>query len=218
MRSLRRLKSRRRTQFSSLPPRNSTKFQLKKPSRAGLATLVSDVAKLEGFTLEAAAADLISLLGDGSYRDALSVLEKVIASADGKKITLASAEAATGAPKHALVTSLVNALAEGKQDDALAAINAAVKEEVSMTLYLTLILERIRLVLLVRHAPELRKEIQEEVGADEYVELEQAAKATESTLTHETLRVFLDASARIRFSPVPQLPLELAVLELFADR
>jgi DNA polymerase-3 subunit gamma/tau len=171
-------------------------FQLKKPSRA----------------------DLISLLGDGSYRDALSVLEKVIASADGKKITLASAEAATGAPKHALVTSLVNALAEGKQDDALAAINAAVKEEVSMTLYLTLILERIRLVLLVRHAPELRKEIQEEVGADEYVELEQAAKATESTLTHETLRVFLDASARIRFSPVPQLPLELAVLELFADR
>jgi DNA polymerase III gamma/tau subunit len=154
------------------------------------------------------------LLGDGSYRDALSVLEKVLASADGKKVSLATAEATTGAPKHTLVQSIVSALAEGNQGAALAAIHEAAMAEVSMSLYLTLVLERLRLALLVRNAPELRADIKQELGAENYAELEQLAGA-DSKLTHETLRIFLDAAGRIRFAPIPSLPLELAVLELF---
>lgn len=189
-------------------------FQFRRPTRSALAALVSDVAKKEGYTLEPAAADLVSLMGDSSYRDALSVLEKVLASASGKKITLEEVEQATGAPKHALVHALIVALSQGSQDGALSAITQAAKAEVNMSLYLTLVLERMRLVLLARHAPELRKEIQEELGVEEFAELEAVASEKESKLTHETLRTFLDAASRMRFSPIPQLPLELAVLEL----
>jgi DNA polymerase-3 subunit gamma/tau len=189
-------------------------FVFKKPTRTALATLITDIAKKEGFTIEPAAAELIALLGDGSYRDALSVLEKVLASADGKKVSLATAEATTGAPKHTLVQSIVSALAEGNQGAALAAIHEAAMAEVSMSLYLTLVLERLRLALLVRNAPELRADIKQELGAENYAELEQLAGA-DSKLTHETLRIFLDAAGRIRFAPIPSLPLELAVLELF---
>ena len=42
-------------------------FQFKKPSREGLAKLVTTVAKKENATLEAGVADLIALLADGSY-------------------------------------------------------------------------------------------------------------------------------------------------------
>lgn len=189
-------------------------FQFKKPTRLALASLITDIAKQEGYSIEQSAAELIALLGDGSYRDALSVLEKVLASTEGKKVSLDGTEAATGAPKHTLVNDLVVALGTGNQDAALTAITAATKEEVNMSLYLTLILERLRLVLLMRFAPELRKEIKEELGAEDYAELEQIASNKDSKLTHNTLRVFLDAAARIRFSPVPSLPLELAVLEL----
>ncbi|HEV7121326.1 MAG TPA: DNA polymerase III subunit gamma/tau [Candidatus Paceibacterota bacterium] len=188
-------------------------FQFMKPSRAGLAALIAEVGKKEKVTIEPSAADLIALLGDGSYRDALSVLEKVIASANGTKISREDAERATGAPKHALVQSLIVALSHGDQEAALGAIQAAAAAEVNMPLYLTLVLERLRLILLARHAPELRKEIQQELGADEYAELEVVASAKDSKLTHRTLRVFLEAASRMRFSPIPQLPLELAVLE-----
>lgn len=191
-------------------------FTFKKPTRTALASLITDIAKKEGFTMEPAASDLIALLGDGSYRDALSVLEKVLASADGKKVSLEVAEAATGAPKHTLVHGLVSALSEGDQAAALTAIGQASAAEVNMSLYLTLVLERLRTALLMRHAPELRKEIKEELGAEDYAELEQLA-AADSKLTHTTLRTFLDAAARIRFAPIPSLPLELAVLELFKD-
>ena len=189
-------------------------YDFKKPTRSVLAKTVLDIAKKEGYALETAGAELIALLGDGSYRDALSVLEKVLVSVTDKKVSREEVEHATGAPKHALVLALVRALSEGNQGDALVAIRTADAAGVDMQLYLTLLLEALRHVLLIRHAPELKAELAAELGADAYGELETLAKASGSRISHTTLRTFLDAASRIRFSPVPALPLELAVLEL----
>jgi DNA polymerase III subunit gamma/tau len=189
-------------------------FEFKKPTREVLSGVVSAVSKKEGYTLEPAAADLVALLADGSYRDALSVLEKVLASTTDKKLSLSEVEQATGAPRHALVHDLATALSSGNGEAALVAIASAGKQGVDMNLYLMLVLEHMRAVLLVRHAPELRKEIATELGSDVYGEVETLAGAKDSKLTHDTLRVFLDAASRIRFSPIPSLPLELAVMEV----
>lgn len=187
-------------------------FEFKKPSREGLAKMVASVAKAEGYALEGGVADLVTLLADGSYRDALSILEKVLAVGSDKKITREEAERATGAPRGVLVMALVDALHEGKTDAALVAIAKAAGEDVDMQLYLALVLERLRTVLLARHATELRKELSAELGED-YARVEEIAKAADSKLTHQTLRVFLDAASRMRFASVPALPLELAVYE-----
>lgn len=189
-------------------------FEFRKPSRGALAKMIASVAKKEGYTLEAGTADLVAHLSEGSYRDALSVLEKVLSVSKDKTITREEAEKATGAPKSALISALVSALHEGSAEKAIGAIRKASNEDVDMPLFLSLLLERIRTVLLVRHAPELRKEIAEEVGADEYSDIEKIAKDSSGKITHNTLLAFLDASSRMRFSPVPALPLELAVLEL----
>ncbi|MDB5194924.1 MAG: polymerase subunit gamma/tau [Parcubacteria group bacterium] len=189
-------------------------FEFRKPTRTGLATLISEVAKKEKYTLEPAAAELVALLAEGSYRDALSILEKVFSVSSDTKISLAEAEAATGAPKRALVLGLVSALSVGNAENALIAIRNASGQDVDMQLYLTLVLEALRAVLLIRHAPELRKELEREMGSEEYAELQTLASEASSKLSHETLKVFLDAASRMRFSPVPALSLELAVLEL----
>ncbi|MBU0750365.1 DNA polymerase III subunit gamma/tau [Patescibacteria group bacterium] len=192
-------------------------FMFKKPTRPGLAKLVATVAKKEGYTLEPSVSDLVALLGDGSYRDALSVLEKVLSVSKDTKITREEAEKATGAPRRALVEGLVTALAEGNKEQSLINIRSAGEEGIDYALYLSLVLEQIRMVLLVRHAPELRKEISEEVGEEEYAEIKRVAEAPDSKLTHQTLKAFLDAASRIRFSPIPALPLELAVFEVLGQ-
>lgn len=189
-------------------------FKFKKPTRAGLAKLILDVGKKEGVTIEPSAAELIAMLGDGSYRDALSVLEKALSAGSDKKLSREETERATGAPRHELVHSLAKALSAGSADAALSAVRKASDDSIDMQLYLTLVLEHLRQILLIRHAPELRAEIKEELGEDVYQETEALAQAVDSKLTHETLRAFLDAASRIRFSPVPVLPLELAVLEV----
>ncbi len=192
-------------------------FQFKKPTRAGLAKLVETVGKKEGYEIEPLAADLIALLADGSYRDALSVLEKALASSTDRKLTREETERSTGAPKSALVHALVEALGEGKTDTALMTIQQAASEGVDLSLYLSLVLDYLRTVLLVRYAPELRAEFKQEWGDDAYAELAAVAERPGSTLTHRTLLAFLNASARMRFAPIPQLPLELAVMEWSSD-
>lgn len=192
-------------------------FTFKKPTRSELAKVVANVAKKEGYVIEPSASDLIALLADGSYRDALSVLERVCAISSDKKITREEAEKATGAPKHSLVYSLVSALAAGERSAALTTIRKAADSGVDMQMYLSLVLDTMRVVLLVRFAPELRKEFQDELGTDAYGEVEALATNKDSKLTHNTLKAFLDAATRIRFAPVPSLPLELAVLELFGE-
>ncbi len=189
-------------------------FEFKKPTREGLSALVASVAKKEGYTLEPAGAELVALLADGSYRDSLSILEKVLASSKDKKLSLHEVEQATGAPRHALVLALVQAVAAGNQDAALSAIHDASGQGVDMNLYLSLVLELMRQVLLARHSVSIGQELKKELGADVFAEVDALAHAADSKLTHESLRVFLDAASRIRFSPIPALPLELAVLEL----
>lgn len=189
-------------------------FEFKKPTRAGLAKLIAEVAKKEKYSIEPGAADLIAMLAEGSYRDALSVLEKIFSTSKDAKITREEAERATGSPKRALVMDCIRAVSEGATDKALSALRAAESQDVDMQLYLTLILGALRSILLLRHAPELTKELAQELGEDEYTELLQLAADKDSHISHTTLRTFIDAASRMRYSPLPVLSLELAVLEL----
>ncbi|MEJ0053114.1 MAG: DNA polymerase III subunit gamma/tau [bacterium] len=188
-------------------------FEFKKPSRRALAEVVADVAKKEGYALAPDASELVALLGDGSYRDALSILQKVLAGASGKKLSRADVEGATGAPRGERVHELVAAVAKGDRGKALAAISHVSKDGADLKLFLMLVLEALRSILLIRHAPDLRKELEAELGADEYATLKKYADESGSNLTHTVLLSFLTASDRIRFAPVPELPLELAVLD-----
>ena len=192
-------------------------FTFRKPTRPGLAKLVASIAKKEGYTLEPSVADLVALLGNGSYRDALSVLEKVLSVSADTKITRAEAEKATGSPRHVLVENLVTSVAEGNAEQALLAVRKADEEGVDLNLFLSLVLEQMRMVLLVRHAPELRKELSEELGEEAYAEVKRVSEHPGSKLTHQSLKVFLDAASRIRFSPIPALAIELAILELLGQ-
>jgi DNA polymerase-3 subunit gamma/tau len=190
-------------------------FEFKKPTRATLAKMTAAVAKKEGYTLAPDAAELIALLAESSYRDALSVLQKVFAGAEGKTLSREAVEAATGAPKREQVHALINALASGERGGALATIEQAAKSGADMKLFLELAIASLRSALLIRYAPELRASLQSELGADEFSALEKFAEGKH--ITHATLLAFLTAAERIRYAPISALPLELAVLELFKE-
>ena len=213
-------------------------FEFKKPTRAVLAKMTMAVASKEGYTLAPDAAELIALLAEGSYRDALSVLQKVFASVPWDRpskyepvLSREAVEAATGAPRREQVHALISALAAGERDKALMAIEQAAKSGADMKLFLELVLEALRATLLIRYASELRTSLADELGADEFSALEKfatstslsAGKGNPSTklgaggITHATMLAFLTAAERIRYAPIPALPLELAVLELFPE-
>lgn len=190
-------------------------FEFKKPARAVLAKMTATIAKKEGYMLASDAAELIAILAEGSYRDALSVLQKVFAGAEDKTLSRETVEQATGAPCREQVRALISALAEGERGKALHAVEQTAKSGADMKIFLELVLEALRATLLIRYAPELRKELALELGADEFSALEKFANGT--GITHAAMLAFLTAVERIRYAPIPALPLELAVLEIFPE-
>ena len=189
-------------------------FELKRPSRKTLAEHIATIAKKEKRKMEKGAIELVALLADSSYRDALSLLEKVLSVTDGAEITREDIERITGAPRHSLIRDLSKALSEGNTEKALVAVRAAESKDVDFGLYLNLLLEQLRAILLLRYAPEMRTHLQTEIDVDVFAEIDELASDSASCINEKTLLAFLDASARMRYSSVKALPLELAILSI----
>jgi DNA polymerase-3 subunit gamma/tau len=187
-------------------------FTFKKPSREILRQEITRVAKKEGFEIDAGAGDLLALLGDGSFRDALGMLEKVLAGTSGKKIAREEVEAMTGAPRAQLVNQFVETLLAKNEDGALAAIGEAEKSGISMTIFTTLILEKLRFILLVQHSPLSKKSVDERVSPDdaEFISLQAGKKQ----LTPVMLTAMLEAADAVGRARIESLPLELAVVRV----
>jgi DNA polymerase-3 subunit gamma/tau len=188
-------------------------FRMRSPSREVLAETVTEVAKKEGFKLSPEAADLIAIAADGSFRDALGVTQKVImASGD----TIGSAdEVATiiGAPKSKILQDLLNALHLKNTEDALLAVSTAEGEHADMKLFMRLLLERVRAVMILRNAPRSKEKLLGSFSVSDQELIESLAKATPSALNSHMLSSLLTASLEVGKTSLPQLPLELAIIE-----
>jgi DNA polymerase-3 subunit gamma/tau len=189
-------------------------FRFRSPSRAVLAQIVTEVAAKEGFKLSPDAADLIAIAADGSFRDALGVTQKVIL-ASGDTIGNANEVAAIiGAPRGEILLSLITALHEGSTDKALEALHLAVEAHVDMKLFARLLLENLRAVMLVRHQPAKVDELLSNFGPAAKETLLTIAKVAKSPTNSQMLLRLLAATEQITYSPIPHLPLEIAVIEL----
>ena len=193
-------------------------FFFRRPSRDVIRVHISEIAKKEGFTLDAGAADLIALLGDGSFRDALGTLEKVIASAAGKTgektvaIKRQDVETLTGAPKAELVNSFIELLLAKEADKALATIGKAVESGLSMNIFLTLILEKMRFILLVQNSTSSKAQVQNRTSEDDFAFI--SVQAGKKLLTVATLSAMLQAAIDTSRASIESLPLELAVVRI----
>ncbi len=189
-------------------------FRFRSPSRVVLASLVTDVAKKEGFTLAPEAADLIALAADGSFRDALGVTQKVIL-ASGDKIGSADEVASIiGAPKTTTLLALLQAFNDKNTEAGLSAIAEAVATHADMKLFSRLLLEHVRAVMLLRHQASKSEELLAAFGPEAKARLGELAAITTSPLNSQLLLRLLTATQQIAFSPLPHLPLELVLIEL----
>lgn len=188
-------------------------FSFKKPNLATLKDFALAIAKKEGATLEPAAAELVALLGDGSFRDAHGILEKVLSSTEDKKITRSEVEVVTGAPKAELVMAILEAIVEKNLEKGMKAVSAASEANAEMKLFAKLILERLRFLFLIRLKAGMEGEIAKQISEDDLKFLRDLAGKAGPDLTAETLVRFIEAYENSGRTSIPELALELALAE-----
>ncbi len=189
-------------------------YYFKQPGRMLVVETVSDVAKKEGYKLEAGAADLIATLAEGSFRDALGILQKVLTISKDRKIDREEVELVTSSPSGVLVYALAEAITHGNCAGALAHVQKAVDSNVDARLLIKLLMQRIRALLLLREAPDTAALMKQEFTDEEFAALQKLAQDGASHITTDTLRTFLEAYETSMYAALPHLPLELAIVDV----
>ncbi len=193
------------------------KFVFKKPNQKVLRLFSINIAKAEGRELLPESAELVALLGDGSYRDTHGILEKVFASTKEKKIAREDVERVSGAPRQELVREVLSAIVEKDKSRGLKAIAEAKKVNADIKILARLILEHLRFLFLLRLKAGLEDYILEETSEDELNFLKSLAEKPAKHLTAEILIKFIDAVDSVNETFIPELPLEIALIESIGE-
>jgi DNA polymerase-3 subunit gamma/tau len=185
-------------------------FAFKKPSAETLKKVVLDTVKKEGSSVTDASAELIALLGDGSFRDTLGVVQKILSYGKDKKISEEDVRLVTGAPGKELVQDLVAAIVKKDLASGLGAVKAAVSQNADISVLLKLVLHTARAVLLAKSGA--GNSLKDEFSEREFGFIIQLSKDGE--ISSATLLELLSAYERTPKAYIPQLPLELALVAI----
>jgi DNA polymerase III gamma/tau subunit len=156
------------------------------------------------------------MLGDGSFRDTLGILQKVVGTSNDTKISISEVENITDAPKGNVVNDFIQALTNAEKENALSLISKALENNISIKTFIALVIEKIRTILILRNAPNLAKDIQENLSEDDWKIIEKLAKAPESRVNSSMLLELLKAYNSIGKAHIGSIPLELAVIDICA--
>lgn len=190
-------------------------YTFKKPSQEVLKKVVITVVKKEGYALDDASAELIALLGDGSFRDVLGIVQKILSYSKDKRISEDEVRLVTGAPGVELVHDVVLSIANKDLPSGFTAVKKAVGQNIDMSVFLKLILHTTRAVLLVRFgAPDV---VKDDLSEKEFKFVADLAKTGEN-FSSQTLVELLTAYERTTGAYISSLPLELALVNIIGEK
>jgi DNA polymerase-3 subunit gamma/tau len=204
------------TEFEKLPDTIVSRcqsFTFKTPGTPVLKEMLLRASKKEKITLEPAAAELIALLASGSFRDAYGILQKAMTATGTSTLSLDDVASVTGAPRSSLLLEILEHTAQGNLDGALTTVHTLSEHGNDMRFVLTLILRMVRAVLLLREAPSIKQSLETEFSEDEWVMLQNHAQNSKERVNSRLLMHLLDADLRTGSTYIPELPLELALIE-----
>lgn len=188
-------------------------YNFKTPNREILKKMVTATAKKEGFAFEPAAAELIAVLGDGSFRDTHTILQKLFRTSSDATITLGEVERVTGAPKNTLINDCLKAFVMGDVEAGLSAIKTANDNNLDAKVFMKLLLEKYRYALLMRVAPAKKDLYADAVSEDDAKMIAELVTAHATAIDSVKLSRLIDAMNEVARSYIPYLPIELALVE-----
>ncbi|OHB09371.1 MAG: DNA polymerase III, subunit gamma and tau [Candidatus Zambryskibacteria bacterium RIFCSPLOWO2_02_FULL_39_26] len=190
-------------------------YTFKKPSQETLKKLTISIAKKEGSIIDDASAELVAILGDGSFRDTIGIVQKILAYSKDKKISEDEVRLVTGAPAVELVHGVISAIAYMDLKMGLDNVEKAVSQNIDMSVFLKLILHTTRAVMLVRFGA--GNIVKDDFSEKEFIFVNDLAKK-DGIFSSAILFELLTAYENTTGAYISQLPLELALVKIIGEK
>ncbi len=186
------------------------RFDFRRIPLAEIVYRLEQLVEAEGAQADVAALEMIARQATGSLRDAISLLDQLIAE-PGQVLTLETAQAILGTVAGESVRDLTGALIYGDRAGGLALINHTLDEGADPRQFSSQMVDYLRLLMLIQTGGSATAGV--EVGPDMLAVIEEQAGQFPRPALLGAIRRFNRAAGDAGGGWHPQLPLELAFLE-----
>jgi len=185
-------------------------------TRISLENIIKKLAKIaeqEGVEIEKAALEAIAISAEGGMRDAESLLGQVI-SLEDKKVTAKEVEEILGTTKHKSIEDFTEALIAKDTSSALRLIDALSNDGFDLEVFHKAVLNYLRQLMLVSIDGSLAETFSFELTSEQTKKILDFAKKTKTADVLKILARLSEVQGKIKASFIPQLPIEIAVVEI----
>ena len=175
------------------------------------------ISEKERIKIKKEALELIALNSEGSMRDAESLLDQVFALFGEKEIEAKDIKELLGIVETKTVQEFTDFLLEKKIKEAIEFLNNLIERGIDLKEFTKTELKYLRQIMVFKIMGEKGNPYLIGLTNEEIQKLKEHSLKIDEKGLEKALSLFLDAQNKIRFSPIPQLPLELAIIE-FCER
>ena len=188
------------------------RYDFKRITIDTIAARLTDLIQREGVEAEERAVRYIARMGDGSLRDALSLLDQCIAFYFGQKLTFDNVLEVLGAVDIEVFARLLDYIQEGKVSGAMALLEELIIKGKELTQFTVDFTWYLRNLLLVKTSEDTTEVI--EVSTDNLAVLKQQAVQIDVETLIRYIRIFSDLSNQIKYASQKRVMVEVALIKL----
>ncbi len=203
------------------------RFDFKKLDFLQIIKRLEFIVSKEKVKIEKPALELIALNSGGSVRDAESLLDQALAftSKAGKELKAEEIKDLLGLVEMETIAKFVDFLCKKDLLGAVSFLNELSEKSSDLQEFTKSLISYLRQILIIKISQTEtgsfsgpKKWWETGLGKDELKKLENQAKLLKEKELHNILNLFLEAQNKMRYSPIPQLPLELAIVEALQNQ
>ncbi len=187
------------------------RYDFSRISLTDIITKLKHILNSEKITFEEEALEMIAISSNGGMRDAESLLAQIISFVD-KNITKEDVTKILGSPSQMQVLSIIDSIVENNTELAIQIINEITQNGYSLETFIDSTIIALRALLFYTLSPTTEMESYISLLNSEKEHLKNLAKKTNSKKVINIIKEFEVAKIKISSSVIPQLPLEIAIV------
>lgn len=190
------------------------RFDFRKINAEDIFNKLKEVVESEKIKISDDALNLVALSGQGSLRDAEVLLDQIRTLSKKKEITAEDVKGILSIIDVKVIADLVDELINKDSKKAIVALHGIIETGYDPNELSKNVVNYLRQAMFLKIDKSIFEPLMANFTKEDLLKLnEQVSKISQNDIL-EYINVFIEAGNKIRFSPIPQLPLELAIVQI----
>ena len=191
------------------------RFDFKRLTNRQISGKLKEISKIEGVKISDEGLMAISISADGALRDAEVAFSKIIVSSDRKKeVSVEEVYDILGLVPLNYYPEFIGYLVSKDQDRAISFINRIYESGIDLNHFTSGLVEYVRKILIHTVNPAVLASVGEELLEPDLKLISTYSQVITQDQLIRMANAFVSVKEEMKSSPIPQMPLELSVLEL----